>query len=239
MARQLMSAPGEESQFELADDEIKVSQFMKVHRNTSELLKAVGHWGESHLALDEDHLRIECIQAAESAEEHGVTVESAVDGKLLEQDNVSRNLQVPRLRLGRGTVMRPAGLNVSQFMKVHRNTSELLKAVGHWGESHLALDEDHLRIECIQAAESRNLQVPRLRLGRGTVMRPAGLNVAPWAAGTELYVAASDGHVVVVFDKRNGRQLRQLASSEPPNNMLCPTGVAFCGARGEVYVSGS
>ncbi|KAF4529729.1 hypothetical protein B566_EDAN017733, partial [Ephemera danica] len=39
LARQLMSAPGEESQFELADDEGKVSQFMKVHRNTSELLK--------------------------------------------------------------------------------------------------------------------------------------------------------------------------------------------------------
>ncbi|XP_071448657.1 E3 ubiquitin-protein ligase TRIM71-like [Hetaerina americana] len=75
----------------------------------------------------------------------------------------------------------------------------------------------------------------------GELYRPAGLSVAPWQGGSELYVAASDGGRVSVFARRSGgngwKYLRTLSAPPAKERMLCPIGVAFSEARAEVYVT--
>ncbi|XP_067005421.2 tripartite motif-containing protein 3 isoform X2 [Anabrus simplex] len=75
--------------------------------------------------------------------------------------------------------------------------------------------------------------VPRLHIGRSALQRPGGVGVAPWAGGELLYVAGTDNHQVLVFERARGKLLRRLTAPE----LLCPQGIAFSEAKKEVYVT--
>lgn len=71
---------------------LQVSLFLRAHRNASELLSAVGHWGETRPTLDEDTLRIECLppeSEPQGDDGAGSEATSATDGRLIDPDNIT------------------------------------------------------------------------------------------------------------------------------------------------------
>nr|CAD7589458.1 unnamed protein product [Timema genevievae] len=73
----------------------------------------------------------------------------------------------------------------------------------------------------------------RALLGHALLHRPAGVGVAPWSAGSHVYVAGTDNNQVLVFDLTKGKLLQRLTAP----NMKCPQGLTFCPHRMEIYVT--
>ncbi|KAG8239736.1 hypothetical protein J437_LFUL018743 [Ladona fulva] len=95
---------------------------------------------------------------------------------------------------------------------------------------------------------SRSVTSPRWKFGgsregkrSGELYRPAGMGVAPWGGGAELYMALSDGGKVVIFTKRSsGSGWRHSKILPPPpakDKMMCPFGIAFSEKRKEVFIT--
>jgi DNA-binding beta-propeller fold protein YncE len=77
--------------------------------------------------------------------------------------------------------------------------------------------------------------MPRVSLGRSVLQRPAGVGVAPWDDGVNMYIAGTDGRHVLVIDRNRMKLVHQLSTPD----MLYPHGIAFSKPLREVYVTGS
>jgi DNA-binding beta-propeller fold protein YncE len=77
--------------------------------------------------------------------------------------------------------------------------------------------------------------MPRVSLGRSVLHRPAGVGVAPWDDGVNMYIAGTDGRHVLVIDRNRMKLVHQLSTPD----MLYPHGIAFSKHLHEVYVTGS
>ena len=76
--------------------------------------------------------------------------------------------------------------------------------------------------------------MPRVSLDRSVLQRPAGVGVAPWDDGAHMYIAGTDGQIVLVIDRNIMKLVRKLSTPD----MLYPHGIAFCKHLREVYVTG-
>ncbi|XP_021934999.1 E3 ubiquitin-protein ligase TRIM71-like [Zootermopsis nevadensis] len=74
---------------------------------------------------------------------------------------------------------------------------------------------------------------PRINLGRSVLQRPAGVGVAPWNNGVNMYIAGTDGRQVLVIDRSRMKLVHQLSAP----NLLYPHGLAFSKPLREVYVT--
>ncbi|GFG29142.1 hypothetical protein Cfor_00212, partial [Coptotermes formosanus] len=75
--------------------------------------------------------------------------------------------------------------------------------------------------------------MPRVSLGRSVLQRPAGVGVAPWDDGVNMYIAGTDGRHVLVIDRNRMKLVHQLSTPD----MLYPHGIAFSKPLREVYVT--
>jgi DNA-binding beta-propeller fold protein YncE len=74
--------------------------------------------------------------------------------------------------------------------------------------------------------------MPRVILGCSVFQHPAGVGVAPWNDGMNMYVAGTDGRQVLVIDCNRMKSVHQLSTPD----MLHPQGIAFSKRLHEVYV---
>ncbi|KAL1501536.1 hypothetical protein ABEB36_006839 [Hypothenemus hampei] len=62
--------------------------------------------------------------------------------------------------------------------------------------------------------------------------RPAGLGIPPWDEN-KLFIAATDSHYVLIFDKNKFKLIDRLLHTD----MICPIGLAFYSIKKQIFVS--
>jgi DNA-binding beta-propeller fold protein YncE len=77
--------------------------------------------------------------------------------------------------------------------------------------------------------------MPHVSLGCAVLQCPAGVGVALWDDGVNIYIAGTDGQQVLVIDHNRMKFIYQLSTPD----MLCPHGITSSKPLREVYVTGS
>lgn len=116
------------------------------------------------------------------------------------------------------------------------------KAVGEVEESDDVFDDDDDTVRSIAQVSSPDslshhyrarVFKPRVSLGHSVLQRPAGVAVAPWDEGVNMYIAGTEERQVLVIDRNRMKLAHQLSAA----NMLYPHGIAFSKSLREVYIT--
>lgn len=144
-------------------------------------------------------------------------------------------------------------------MNLHRETAKVLNEVYHYGEARLIFDPESFKLdqdtegiyndmeentsalpvksenpfESVDAMakhyKSRSF-VPKLLWTK--CPRPGGVGIPPWDT-SKLFIAAMDSHNILVLDRSRFKLIERINHPD----MSCPSAIAFCKSRKEIYVS--